>query len=176
MTDSKVRPTSHRYRQLRARAAAHPNTPEAETCTAMADKMLAAHPELAGADEPELPQYLAEYRYKTSYEYPGAPACADELRVTVHLAEKWSEGWSNASEALFTDRAAAIAAKLPPGAGEGRLFCALAIAAASAACAGTAIVGPLGIPGCALGALTSLCKCDTFRKAWPKVDWDGLCN
>lgn len=116
------------------------------------------------------------YPRRCEQEYPDGPECADTLHVTVHISEQWNDAWSNAPAALFSDRATALAAKLPPDTEEGRLFCALSVASASVACASIALTGPLGAPGCALGALVSLCKCDTFHKAFPKVDWDKLCN
>lgn len=117
-----------------------------------------------------------EYPRRCEQEYPDAPACFDELNVTVHLSEEWADAWANAPAALFSDRANALAAKLPPDTEEGRLYCALTIAATSAACVGIAVSGPIAAPGCAVGAMHALCKCETFRKAWPQVDWDELCN
>lgn len=130
---------------------------------------------IAGAGQ-DILEITHRYPRQCAQEYPGSEDCADVLHATVHLGEGWDDAWANAPAALFSDRATALAAKLPPGTEEGRLFCALSVAAASAACASIALSGPIGAPGCAVSSLVALCKCDTFHKAFPNVDWDELCN
>lgn len=128
---------------------------------------------------------IGSNQIQITHEYPrpcddavpqGAEDCADVLQITATLTEGWADVWQSATPAgLFTDRAHAILAKLPPETGESRFRCALKLAAAASACAGLA-AGPVAAPGCFYLANEAFCECEVYQRQFPKVDWSEICD
>jgi hypothetical protein len=122
-----------------------------------------------------------------THEYPrpcdesvpqGTEDCADILHVTANVADDSADVWLSATPAgRFTDRAHTILAKLPPDTAEGKLRCALTVAASAAACISVPAHPITGGLACAYGATEALCSCrEAFELAFPKIDFDEFCD
>lgn len=101
-----------------------------------------------------------------------AEDCADALYIVLDFINESAQVDSNASPALFSDRATAIVAKLPPDEEISRMRCTLWLAAAAAACGSIGVAGPIAIPVCFKQAHDAYCECGVYQRQFPKV-WTG---